>query len=842
MNINEIAQKSVDSVAQFYNTSIKSGLSDSEIRARQNIHGLNTLPRKGRSWLHILIEQFSSSFVHLLIIAAVLSFFLQNHINGITIALLTLATTLMGFYQEYYAERTVQLLMHYLETQSLVLRNGKTIKIKSDQLVPGDIIFLSSGNVIPADVRFIQTQSLCVDESTLSGESLPIQKNANFKPDDAKPFTPATIGLCGSTITEGTAVGIIIATGSKTKLSTVATLGSDIDRPSMFSQEISDLSRIIALLVVVTLIVIYLVHLFKSGRSLSTVDISLFMVALAVSIVPQAMQAVITFALSQGARVMARKDVIVKRLASIEDLGSVTVLCVDKTGTITENKLTVDEVFSDNTLETINMAFYTRKTATGEENGASNAFDKALDSYLKLNNNPVNALQEIIHTIPFNPRTRSNGAIISKERAHTLIIRGAYENVIGMCKNTQPKKILELNQWIEQRGNEGKRIIAIAVKNLDSYDPNADYFSYNDMTFHGLIAFADPIKPSVYEALREAQELGVEIKIITGDAPTIARHVAKKIGLISQENQVMTGDEFEQLSRAEQEEACKRVAVFARTLPEQKFNIINTMKRTERVAFLGEGINDVPSLKSSLVGLVVENASDIAKDAADIVLLKKNLLVIVEGIQEGRKIFTNTLTYFQGMLTSNFSRFYAIALASFLIDYLPMLPLQILLVNFLSDLPLIFIATDNVDPEDLEKPRRYQVKELLSFGMILGGLCFVIDLIFFMKFKNEQPSILRTNWFIITVLTEHIFFMLIRAKGFALRAIRPSFILGFLTILSAIATVALPYTRFGQEIFELTPPSTQHLIWMGGFLVFYFIVMEMCKLVYYRFFSYHSEN
>lgn len=835
MNITDLANYSAQEALKIMHTSLENGLSDKEVLERQARHGLNTLPRSGRAWWNILLQQFSSSFVHLLLIAAGLSFFLQNHLSGIMIALLTLATTLMGFYQEYYAEKTVQLLMHYLATQSHVCRNGKEIIVNSEQLVPGDILFLSAGNGIPADVRFIQSQGLLVDESTLSGESVPVSKSSDITNVERSYFVPNTIGLCGSVIVNGKATAAVIATGGATKFSALAKLGSEIDRPSMFLSQIAKLSRIIAILVVITLIIIYLAHLLSTGRVLSVVDLSLFMIALAVSIVPQAMQAVITFALSRGARVMASKDVIVKRLASIEDLGSVTMLCVDKTGTITENRMTVDDIFASDHDKVILYAL-----CTGEgiiDNGPLTAFDSALQLYAR--NEILHAIKtiNIVATIPFKSKNRSNGAVVVHDKSHECILRGAYQDVLNQCTQSSEVDIGVAHDWAGSQENEGKRVIAVAAKPIESYDQDDNLLDEFGFTFLGMISFIDPIKPSAYEALKEAQLLGVTIKIITGDAPNVAAHVAKQIGLINSDDQVMTGDTFEKLSPLEQEEACAKVAVFARTLSEQKFDIITILKKTEHVAFLGEGVNDVPSLKNSLVGLVVENAADIAKDAADIVLLKRNLLVIVDGIQEGRKIFTNTHTYFQGMLTSNFSRFYAIAFASFFIDFLPMLPLQILLVNFLSDLPLIFIATDNVDPDELEKPRVYQVKELISFGMILGGLCFCIDLIFFVQFRHVQPAILRTNWFIITVLTELIFFYLIRTKRLAFTVVQPSRILIVMALLSALITMVLPYTNIGQSFFGLAALDSKNLAWIAGFLVVYLIIMECGKLMYYRYFG-----
>lgn len=834
MKLADYALFSVQKTLQVLGSSLDQGLLEQQIAKLQKTYGLNTLPRHASTWWHILLRQFSSSFIHLLFLAATLSFFLQNHLNGIMILLITLVTTLLGFYQEYYAEKTVQLLTHYLMQQCKVRRNGKEIIIGSTQLVPGDIIFLVPGDILPADVRFVQTQGITIDESTLSGESAPVIKSIELEEGEKHYFTPATIGLCGTTIVDGKAMAAVIATGIHTKFSTIATLANNVDRPSIFSLEIANLSRFIAMLVVATLIGIFILHLIISGIVIPPVDLALFMIALAVSMVPQAMPAVLTFALSQGARAMARHSVIVKRLAAIEDLGSITVLCTDKTGTITENMLAVSSIFSDDQNKTLLYALQASDTTFDKKNGSSHSFDYAVFRHAQEIGLHLSEKTTSIETIPFSTLARCNGVLLSGEHGDELIIRGAYEQVL---KNCNPQTIpTAAYAWGQEEGKRGNRVIGIATKKLSIAEKSHDYLQETGLAFSGLISFVDPIKESTYQAIKEAQLMGVKIKVLTGDALEVAVTVAQSIGLMTSSDQVMLGDDFVKLSVSEQKKACEIVAVFARTLPEQKFQIIKTLATFERVGFLGEGINDVPSLKSTLVAIVVENSTDIAKDAADIILLKKSLLVIIDGIKEGRKIFTNTLTYFQGMLTSNFSRFYAVALASFFIDYLPMLPLQIILINFLSDLPLIFIATDNVDPCELDKPRHYQIKELISFGMILGGVCFAIDFFFFAHFVKHGPDVLRTNWFIFTILSELVFFCLIRTKHFFLTAVQPTFLLIALTLTSAGITIALPFTHYGAAFFEFVPPLAQDLVWMSGLLVVFLIIMECSKLLYWRIF------
>jgi Mg2+-importing ATPase len=837
MTIKDCAQLTPEELISSLQSSEKTGLSEHEAAGRLKKYGPNAVESTKFSWLSIMTRQIHTPFMYLLLFAAALSFFLQDKLNSAIIMLFVVISAVLGFYQEYYAERTILLLKKYLATTCNVLRGGSLVRISADQLVPGDIIDMEAGDIIPADLRFLDALHVWVDESTLTGESIPVHKTNEPTTAEQSGTTPPVIGLCGTVVSSGKARGIVIATGSKTSFGSISLLSRDIDRTSLFAKEISRFSNFMLLFVLTTIISIFLIHIAVKGSSISISQLALFAIALAVSIIPQGFPVVMTFALSYGARKLSKEHVVVKRLSAIEDLGSIDILCTDKTGTITENNLTIVQINSADENTLLLHAGLTCKQGQSVANQAANAFDRAIFAAQKP---PQAQLQQTYTTeeeFPFDPIKRFSAVITQSPQERLLIMRGAAESVISYCSLDAPHA-QEIAAWARSQGQQGNRVLAFASTVLDNNDKiaTAQLQQIKNLELIGLLAFTDPVKKTAKQAIIKAQQLGLTVKIITGDAPEVAASVAQQVGLIQSTSGVMSGDQFAALSVPEQEEACKNVAVFARTSPEQKHLIIERLIKHGRVGFLGEGVNDAPALKRAHIGLAVNNSTEVAKEAADIVLLKKSLLVIVNGIEEGRRIFANTFKYIRGMTTSNFSNFYAIAFIALFIDHLPMLPLQILLVNLLSDFPLISIATDNVDTEELARPRIFNIRELALMVVCLGLISTCFDLIFFARFYATPPSVMRTNWFLYCVLSELAFFYSIRTKKFFLSAVAPSAQMVCLSLFGLIMTMTLPFINAGHAIFEFVTPTARQLSWTIGIVVAYFVCMEAAKLWYYWFF------
>ena len=476
-----------------------------------------------------------------------------------------------------------------------------------------------------------------------------------------------------------------------------------------------------------TLVFVFLFNaFFKEG--LNVLELTIFSIALAISVIPEALPLVMTFSFSSGAQSLAKHQVVVKRLSSVEDLGNIDVLCSDKTGTLTENKLTIIDFYDS--LQPVKKILRYAALAVSQLEEKIEPFDIAIVNKLDESDKEAIGKYKYITDTPFDPARQRNNVLVQSDGLE-LIVRGAAETLFDLSSNLSPENKDNMRQWISEQGFLGRRVLAIAKKKIKEIDlddlKNNLIEAENNLEFLGLFSLADPIKESVKQAVIDANELKVDVKIITGDSLEVAGSVAYQIGLTDDPKKALLASDFVKMSEEEKRKALDEYHVFARVLPEQKFEIIKTLQEKYSVGYLGDGINDAPALKVAGVSLVVPNASDIARETADIILLKNDLNVIVKGIKEGRKIFANSNKYIKATLAANFGNFYAVAIAFLIIDFLPMLPLQILLLNLLSDFPMIAIATDNVDKEELLSPKKYEVKDIIIITTILGVLISIFE-------------------------------------------------------------------------------------------------------------------
>lgn len=825
--------KTKEEILQEFNVNERTGLLSEEVEDRIKRYGLNEVNAKITRWWHILLRQFRSPFIYLLIGAALLSYILGEFTDGSIIILFLLINSALGFYQEFRSEKALQLLKQYVKSYTKVIRNGQEVAVRSEEIVPGDLVIFETGDKITADVRFIEAQNLILDESILTGESVSVHKNERTMEKEAKDYYQSdNLAFSGTTVVSGKGMGIVIATGLSTAFGHLAKLEADTKRISNFEKGINDFSNFILKLVIVTLCFVFIANVFIKGLNTSIVELLIFSIALAVSVIPEALPVVTTFSLTRGAINLAKQKVVVKRLSAIEDLGGIEVLCTDKTGTLTQNVLTVAEIAPNSSHDLLLFANYACSTL---QQNKLEPFDIAL--WEKLSEVEKGLVQKVnrINELPFDPERKRNTVIIENAPVNELIVRGAPEVLMQLSKLSKGS-ISFFNNWIKEQGVKGRRVLAVGKKQIDkeqAKDPDLERFE-NGLEFLGIISFVDPIKQSAYAAAKQSKELGVRIVILTGDSKEVAGAVASQIGLCNSPQEVITAEEFEAMSPQKQSAVVNKYSVFARVSPEQKYSLVEKFQKKYQVGFLGEGINDAPALKMAGVSLVVEGASDIARESADIILLKRNLNVILDGIREGRKVFANTTKYIKATLASNFGNFYAVAVASLFIDYLPMLPIQILTLNLLSDFPMIAISTDNVEEEDIKTPRKYNVRDITFVSSILGMVSSVFDFIFFGIFYRIGAAVLQTNWFIGSILTELVFLFSIRAKGPFYKSRVPSRALIWLTSVAILITVILPYTNFGKLIFEFQPPKFSYL-GLVFFIVFvYFICTETIKIYFYK--------
>jgi P-type Mg2+ transporter len=825
---------SPDHILADFDQSLKTGYSSAQVKKSTQTFGRNEIKTKAVSGWHIFARQWRSPFIYMLVAAVTLAFILGELIDGFMISLFIFINVSLGFIQEFRSEKNLQLLKKYLASHATVVRDGKHILVPREDIVIGDLIVLKPGDIVSADARVISVQDLLVDESVLTGESEPSAKSADALPQRTTATHQAkNILFSGTSILRGEAQAIVIATGNHTVFASIAKLTSQTVRVSSFEKGMNRFSAFVLYMVLITLFLLLAANLIFNPQHESLFRLLIFSIALATAAIPEGLPLVITFSLSRGALFLAKHKVVVRRLSAIEDLGGIQVLCTDKTGTITQNKLTVSDTHTSNLDNLIHLAAISIPLLKKHE--APDPFDQAITDFAHRRHRHI-PLSHPLSSLPFDPKRRVGSTIISLQNQPTLIVRGAPENILPAC-HVSPSELKTLTNWLEQKGLQGERVLAIAAKQVTQTGTYDSQLETSGLKLLGIFAFSDPLKPSTQEAINKAAKLGVKVKVITGDNPQVAGFVGQQIGLISSPSQVISGEDFMALSAHKQLQAAAEYHVFARVNPEQKFHIVNILKQLYEVGFLGEGINDAPALKTANVALVVQKASDIARDAADIVLLKSSLKVIIDGIQAGRQVFANTIKYVKITLASNFGNFYAIAIVSFFVDFLPMTALQILLVNLLSDFPLITVVTDTVDQEDLEKPESYNLKEFAIVAGLFGFVSSIFDFLFFGTFLRSGASILQTNWFIGSILTELILIYSLRTKKPFYKASAPGKPMVILTALAAIVTLIIPYTAIGQNVFNFTPPSALHLTLIFSLVIIYFITTEITKLLYYRHFN-----
>ena len=838
MSWKDFASLDVLEVCKQLGSTCENGLSGQEARKRLVDQGRNSVSSSRLSAGQIFWRQLKSPFIYLLLFASLLSFVLQNFAEGIMIILFIFINTALGFFQEYRSEKTAKMLSKLITWRSKVIRNGKEQLVLTEELVVGDIIVLETGDKVGADARLLFTQNFSVDESALTGESAAVFKESErHKVGDGGLEEAVNMVFAGTAIMSGKATAIVTAIGAKTEFGQIAGLVSKTKRVSSFEVGINKFSNFILKLTLVTLAFVIVLNFIIKGGRLDWLELIIFAIALAIGVIPEALPLVMTFSFSKGAAKLAKKKVVVKRLSAVEDLGNIEILCSDKTGTLTENHLKVASRFASDKGQEEEVLLFSLLAASSSAD-SHDPFDESIRLAAGRSGRQWKENYKILFDSPFDPKYLRNNVLAEKDGQVIFLVRGALEVIAPMCQRGDLDGAFA---WAKEQGRLGRRVLAIASKSVA--DLNFDDFSArfreeeNGMELQGLVSFVDPVKTSTISAVAKAKELGVGIKIITGDSLEVAAAVGMEVGLCNSLEEAISASDFAKLDEIGKGEALHRYNIFARVSPEQKHEIIKRLQAEHSVGYLGDGINDAPALKAAGVSLAVDNASDIAREAADIILLENDLNIIIDGIREGRAIFANSIKYIKATLASNFGNFYAVAIASLLVDYLPMLPLQILLLNLVSDFPMIAIAGDNVDDEELLSPRHYEVHDIIIAALALGVISTIFDFVFFALFSRISPAVLQTNWFIASTLTELLFIFSIRSRRFFLLARRPSPILAYLTIPAALAAIIIPYTHFGQTFFSFTPPQPKHLLWIVGIALLYLASTEIFKLLYY-----HKKN
>jgi len=816
--------------------SSSSGLKSEDAAQRLDQHGLNSLVSKDKvSPIVAFINQFKNPIVLILIFATIVSLFVQEWVDAVIILVIVLGSTLLSFYQENKASNALEKLKAQVSIKTSVLRDGQKIEVPVKEIVPGDVVFLSAGSLVPADGLLVEDQDFFVNQAVLTGETFPIEKQVGTVQTSASLAERTNCVFMGTNVRSGTAKALIMQTGENTVFGKIA--GSLNLRPpeTEFERGVRHFGLLLTEMMLVMVVLVFAVNVYFNKPVL---DSLLFSIALAVGLTPQLLPAIIGINLSKGSQAMAKAGVIVRKPNAIEDFGSMDILCTDKTGTLTQGVVKLDQVcdpFGSESEIVFQLAYLNASLQTGLSN--------PLDDAIVARGNPGIHGMIKLGEIPYDFTRKRLTVVTGEQGLSKLITKGALDNILEICTQiNNGHQLLQLDDdqlyGIRDRftrwSGEGYRVLGVASKLLspaEKYTPSDE----EDMVFEGFLLFFDPPKPGVEETIEQLSELGIELKIITGDNKLVAIHTAETIGINL--SNVLTGQDLDNLQDDALLHAVEGTNLFAEVDPNQKQRIIIALqKRGHVVGYMGDGINDAPSLHDADVGISVDSAVDVAKEAADFVLLKQDLNVLHQGILLGRATFANTMKYISVTTSANFGNMFSMAGASLFIPFLPLLPFQVLLTNFLTDFPAVTIATDNVDPVMVEKPHRWNITYIRQFMLTFGILSSLFDYLTFgllLFILKASQDVFRTSWFIESVLTELIIMLIIRTRRPFYKS-KPGKALFFSTLVVALVTLCLPYIPKLNVLLGFTPLPWGLLLAMIGITLFYVLINEFAKRFFYR--------
>ena len=799
-------------------------LSSKDVKKLQQQYGPNTLQvgsGKNKAVLAFL-ARFKNPLVIILLFAATLSLFFGDKASFFIISTIILLSVVLDFINTYRSQKAAEALKDKVRVKSLVIRGGKEQLVMVSELVPGDIVILSAGKIVPADGETIESESLFANEAALTGESFP-----QGKPIGSELFM-------GSGIVSGSGKMRVTQTGHSTNFAHIAQALQSAYRTTEFEKEIKDFSVLIIKITFVLVLFVFLINVLFHRNILESI---LFSLALAVGLTPELLPLIISLNLTKGSLKMANEGVIVKQLSAVQNFGSMDILCTDKTGTLTEDKIALMRYVDgkNNSSDNVLLLGY---LASIYSTSFENPLDTAVVSHTGVDISSYRKIDEI----PFDFERKREAVIVHHvhEKRRFLIVKGAPEEIIKISNTYGDNKThisahlsSTIKETYDKLSRNGFRVLAIASKEIEPekhYDPNDE----KDLTFHGFLAFLDPAKSSVSETLERMRNMGITTKIITGDNAYVTQKIAEDIGLVIES--ILTGEELDKLSERELILAVEKTNVFARVNPEQKMQIIKALQANGHVVgYMGDGINDAPSLRAADVSISVNNAVDVAKEAADFILLRKSLHELVNGITEGRKTFSNTMKYLRMSLSSNFGNMFSMAGASLFLPFLPMLATQILLNNLLYDSSQFAIPLDNVDESEIMKPHTLSIREIKKFMWSYGLLSSIFDFTTFgvllLVFHADQ-SLFQAGWFLESIMTQVFVVYIIRTKLVPFKESRPSTLLilsTLLVILTSLLIVLLPI----RNLFHFGHLLPIQIISLSGVVVLYLFFAQLIKSRFY---------
>lgn len=812
-----------------------SGLNAVEVATRAALYGANVLTtRKVRAW-PVLWRQIRNPILVLLLVAALISGFTGGATNAIIIAVIVALSVGLGFFNEFAAELAMASLRSKISQRTQVRRDGELRDVDVAELVPGDVVVLRIGALVPADLRLLSVDELECDEGILTGESLPVEKSPALSPGSKDEATSPTCAYMGTIVHQGSGEGVVVETGVRTAFGLIAAGLTEQATQTAFETGLSKFSRFLFMVAAVLTAFIFAINLALARPLLEAL---LFSLAIAVGIAPEMMPAIVTVSLSSGSKALARKKVLVKRLVAIEDLGNIEILFTDKTGTLTEGIVTFEQSLDGSgapspRVLTLGLACSeSTMTATGPVGG--NALDQALWSYHgggdPFDPSAAVAPFERHGILPFDHERQLVSVLVNEGGQGLVITKGAPEVVLARCVEVPTNAATILESLFQQ----GDRVVAVATR-AAPLDAALAFDLEHELHLEGFLTFADRVKSDARDSLSTLARLGIEVKIITGDNGLVAAKVCQELGLESAGS--LTNADLEAMDDEHLAAAVPHTTIFSRISPDQKSRIIKVTRRTGKdVAFLGDGVNDAVALHHADVGISVDSGTDVAKDAADVVLLDKDLGVLADGVMEGRRIFSNTMKYVLMATSSNFGNMFSAAGASAFLSFLPMLPSQILLNNLLYNAGQLVIPTDNVDPEALARPAAWDMRFIRRFMSVFGPVSSIFDFVTFwvmLVLLRAGHVEFRTGWFVESIATQTLVIYVIRTRRVPFLRSRPSRAMLLVPTGAALVGAILPFTGLAH-LLGFSPLPASFFAWLFAMVVVYLLLVEVAKT---RFFA-----
>ena len=830
------------------------GLSDEQVETAREEYGSNILShRKEAGIVMELLQRCRNPLVIQLLVICVVSLLMGDVRAATVVGAMVLLSVVLAYVQEHRSSKAVEKLNAMVQTNSLVMRGGKEYDIPIAAIVPGEIVILQAGALIPADLRLINAKDFFVSQSSLTGESMPVEKHA--EPADVTGRGVIELqNACfqGSNVVSGTARGLVVNTGSRTHFGSIAEKLSGQRAQTSFDKGIAGFTWLmIRFMVVMVAIVFLIVGVTKHDWA----EALLFALSVAVGLTPEMLPMIVTVNLSKGAMAMSRKKVIVKRLNSIQNFGAIDILCTDKTGTLTQDRVILEKAVDVTNRDSDDVLRYAYMNSY-YQTGLRNLLDRSVLSHSDLD---VERGCKKVDEIPFDFQRKRMSVAVDYQGDHVLICKGAVEDIYKACTHYQIDEEIhlmidlikdDLLEEYEELSRDGYRVLGIAYREFPQSKQVFSVADESDLILLGYIAFLDPPKGSAAKAIASLKQYGVVTKILTGDNALVTRKICKDVGLDEQE--VITGDRLLGLDETQLGELAEKNNVFARLSPSQKENIITALqKRGHVVGYMGDGINDALSMRAADVGISVDTAVDVAKESADIILLEKSLLVLEDGIIEGRKVFGNIIKYIRMGASSNFGNMFSVVGGSYFLPFLPMAPIQILLNNLLYDASQVGIPADHVDEEYLRTPRKWNIENIRRFMIFIGPMSSIFDyatfflmLYFFNcklyshagttpEMKTYYESLFHTGWFVESILTQTLIVHIIRTNRIPFLQSIASPLLLLTTIIVMIAGAVLPYLPIGTY-FGFVPLPASFWIWIAGFLLCYSVLTHSVKVWFHR--------